>query len=58
MTQTVNVHQYLSNLPNDLTPINITFSAATTANQTEDMLFGKVSGCPETGALLRALDQH
>jgi dynein heavy chain len=40
--KTVNVYQYLSNLPNDLTPINIIFSAATTANQTEDLLFGKM----------------
>jgi len=38
--KTTNVYQYLSSLPNDLTPLNITFSAATTANQTEDMLFG------------------
>ena len=40
--KTVNAYNYLANLPNDLTPINIIFSAATTANQTEDMLFSKM----------------
>jgi len=51
--KTVHVQQYLSTLPNDLTPISVIFSAATSANQTEDMLFGKMCGPPCTTARLR-----
>ena len=40
--KTVNVQQYLSTMPAKLVPINVTFSAATSANQTEEMLYGKM----------------
>jgi len=40
--KSVNIHQYLASLPNDLSPINVIFSAATSANQTEDLLFSKM----------------
>jgi dynein heavy chain len=41
--KTVTVNSYLSSLPADqLAPINIIFNAATTANQLEDLLFGKM----------------
>jgi dynein axonemal heavy chain len=40
--KTVNVQQFLSSMPDNLKPVNITFSAATTANQTEDMLMDKM----------------
>jgi dynein heavy chain len=56
--KTVNVYQYLSNLPNDLTPINIIFSAATTANQTEDMLFGKVRSIQRRAKRGRSAHAH
>ena len=37
------LYEYLSRLTSDVTPLNIIFSAATTANQTEDLLFGKMT---------------
>jgi len=36
--KTANINRYLSQLPDRYQPVSITFSAATTANQTEDIL--------------------
>lgn len=41
--KTVNVATYLSTMPPEYTPLGIAFSAATSANQTEDLLFGKMT---------------
>jgi len=40
--KTVNVQRYLSSLPEKLQPVSMIFSAATTANQTEELLFSKM----------------
>lgn len=41
--KTVNVQQFLTKLQDNRVPINMVFSAATSANQTEDMLFDKMT---------------
>jgi len=41
--KTVNVNQYLAGLPEKWVPLALTFSAATSANQIEDMMFQKLS---------------
>jgi dynein heavy chain len=41
--KTVNVSTYLASMHSDYTPLGLTFSAATSANQTEDLLFNKMT---------------
>jgi len=41
--KTVNINQFLAGLPPNQIPLNFVFSAATSANQLEDLIFSKMS---------------